>query len=63
MEYDCHIIYKYLAFQMKSLSIKNLGFRLKNSIFQIKNNEILGLSYIKFEILGILSVTPSILET
>ena len=48
---------------MKNLSIKNLEFRLKNSIFQIKNNEILGISHIKFEILGILSVTPSILET
>ena len=47
-----------------NILIESLGFRPKNSVFQIKNFEILGFLPIDFEILGgILSKTPSIWKT
>ena len=48
---------------MKGFLIKSPGFRSKSSVFQIKKYEILGVSHIEFEILGVLSEAPSILET
>ena len=64
MEYDRHIFLKDLVFQMKNLvfQIKNLVFRSetldfdkKPRYFKSKKLEILNLSHIRFEILGISS--------
>ena len=42
-------------FQIPSISNENLVFRLKNSVFQIRNYEMLGFSHTEFEVLGILT--------
>ena len=45
---------------MVTIEKKNLWFRSKNFLFQIKDFDILGFAYIEFEILGISSKTPRI---
>ena len=47
-------------FQIPSISNENLVFRLKNSVFQIRNYEMLGFSHTEFEVLGILTEISSI---
>ena len=47
-------------FQISSISNENLVFRLKNSVFQIRNYEMLGFSHTEFEVLGILTEISSI---
>ena len=64
MEYDRHIFLKDLVFQTKNLVFqrKNLVFRSETLDFdqktRIKKLEILNLSHIRFEILGISSEIP-----
>ena len=43
-----------------SISNENLVFRLKNSVFQIRNYEMLGFSHTEFEVLGILTEISSV---
>ena len=49
-----------ISIEIPSISIKNLGFRSKYSVFRIRNFEKLSFSHFEFEILGISSEIPSI---
>ena len=63
MEYDSHILSKYLIFQMFKFQSKYLAFSSKTLIyyvFQFINFEMLGFSHLELEILGISSKIPSI---
>ena len=52
-----------IANEKHRISMENLRFRSKNSVFQIKSFEMLGFLNIEFEILGISSEIPSIWKT
>ena len=49
-----------ISIEIRSISIKNLGFRSKYLVFRIRNIERLGYSHLEFEIPGISSEVPGI---